>query len=49
MCRKNQLFGVLVLGIGIGFVISCFFESGFFCCCSGLGLLVAGCVLLHKR
>lgn len=49
MCRRNQLLGVWVAGIGIGMLIACFFESGFFCCCVGIWLLIAGVCLTQKK
>ena len=49
MCRRNQLLGVGVAGVGIGLLLACFFESGFFCCCVGIGLVIAGVCLLQKK
>ena len=49
MCRKNQLLGFLLAGVGIGLLLACFFESGFFCCCVGIGLLVSGVCLVRKK
>ena len=49
MCRRNQLLGVLAGGVGIGLLLACFFESGFFCCCAGLGLIVGGVLILQKK
>lgn len=48
MCRKSQLLGCAVACFGIGMLVSCFFESGFFCCCVGVMALVAGIVLGKK-
>jgi hypothetical protein len=49
MCRRNQLLGVFFAGVGIGLLLACFFESGFFCSCLGIGLVGAGVCLLQKR
>lgn len=49
MCRRNQLLGVLVAGIGVGLLLACLFDSGFFCSCVGIGLIAAGVVILQKR
>ncbi len=49
MCRRNQLCGVWLAGVGIGLLVACFFESGFFCCCVGIGLVAAGVCLLQKK
>lgn len=49
MCRRNQLLGVLAGGIGIGLLLACLFESGFFCCCLGIVLISAGVCILQKK
>ena len=49
MCRRNQLLGVAAVGVGIGMLLACFFESGFFCCCAGIGLVITGVLVLPKR
>lgn len=49
MCRRDRLLGILAAGVGIGMLMACFFESGFFCCCVGLGLLVTGVLVLQKK
>lgn len=49
MCRRNQLLGVWLAGLGIGLLAACFFESGFICCCVGIGLVAAGVCLLQKK
>ncbi len=49
MCRRNQLLGVALGGVGIGMLLACFFESGFFCCCLGVGLVMAGLCVLQKK
>ncbi len=49
MCRRNQLLGVLAAGVGIGLLLACFFESGFFCSCCGVFLIVSGVLVIQKR
>lgn len=49
MCRRNQLLGVLIAGIGIGLLMASLFESGFFCSCVGICLIVSGVLVLQKR
>ena len=49
MCRRDRLLGILAAGVGIGMLLACFFESGFLCCCVGLGLLVTGVLVLQKK
>ena len=49
MCRRKQMFGVALLGFGVGLLVASFFESGFFCGCLGLMIMVAGVVCLQKK
>ena len=49
MCRRNQLCGVFAAGLGIGMLLSCLFESGFFCCCVGIGLIITGVLVIQKN
>lgn len=49
MFRKNQLLGCMMAAFGVGMLAACFFESGFFCGCLGLGLVVAGVVFCRKK
>lgn len=49
MCRRNQLLGIFAAGFGMGLLLACLFESGFFCCCVGIGLVVTGVFLLQKK
>lgn len=49
MCRRNQLLGVALAGFGLGLLAACFFESGFFCCCVGITILLVGFAFLKKK
>ncbi len=49
MCRKNQLWGLLMMAFGVGMLLACCFESGFFCGLLGLGLAIAGGVMACKK
>jgi hypothetical protein len=49
MCRRNQLLAVGAIGVGLGLLLACFFESGFFQVFVGAGLIVAGVTLLQKK
>lgn len=49
MCRKNQLLGVALAAFGLGLLFAGLFESGFFCGCVAIGLIVAGLVLSRKK
>ena len=49
MCRRNQLLGILAAGVGIGMLLACLFESGFFCSCFGICMIVSGVLILQKK
>ena len=49
MCRRNQLLGIFALGFGLGMLFAGLFESGFFCGCVGLCLMVGGILILQKK
>ncbi len=49
MCRKNQLLGWAFFSFGLGLLIGSGLESGFWCLCAGVGLMVFGfCVFKRK-
>ena len=48
MCRKNQLMGVSLLGLGVGLLLGCMVESAFWCSCFGVCAVVVGVCLLQK-
>lgn len=48
MCRRNQLLGMFLAGLGVGLLIACRVESVFWCSCFGLGGLFLAFVLLQK-
>lgn len=49
MCRQNQLRGCCSLAFGIGLMIGCFIETGFWCCILGLGAVTLGLLQLTKK
>lgn len=48
MCRRNQLLGMFLVGLGVGLLVACRVSSIFWCSCFGLGTLLFGCTLLQK-
>jgi membrane protein implicated in regulation of membrane protease activity len=49
MCRRNQLFGWMLLAFGLGLLIGKCLESGFISSCVGVGIIIAGlCVMRQK-
>lgn len=49
MCRRNQLLGFGMLAFGLGLLVGCRVESGFFCSCWGIILTVLGVIWLQKK
>ena len=49
MCRRNQLRGGVLLGIGLGLVIGYCLESWLLCCCGGVGLLLVGLCMMNRK
>lgn len=49
MCRRNQLLGVGAMGVGLGMLAACLFESLFFCGFVGVGILIVGVVVVQKK
>lgn len=49
MCRRNQLLGIALAGFGLGLLMACFFESGFFCGCIGLIAIGVGLMIVRHR
>ncbi len=49
MCRKNQLLGVFLIGLGVGLVIACRSASAFWCSCLGFGAVALGVCVLQKN
>lgn len=48
MCRRNQLFGMALVGFGLGLLLSGLFESAFFCGLLGIGILCGGFVMVKR-
>ncbi len=49
MCRRNQLLGAFLVGVGLGMLAAGLFESMFFCGFVGIGVLVVGVVVVQKK
>ena len=49
MCRKNRLWGFLMLGFGLGLLFGRCFESVLICLFCGVGIITVGCGLLRKN
>ena len=49
MCRYSFLRGVGFMAFGIGLLIGCGMESGFWCCVLGIGAIISGIVFLQRK
>ena len=49
MYRKNQLWGFCISAFGLGLLIGCSMESGFWCCVLGVGAIVFGFIMGNRR
>ena len=49
MCRKNHLWGLAVICLGLGLLLGCWFQSKPFQICFGLALAVSGICILQKQ
>lgn len=49
MCRRNQLFGMFLVGVGMGLLAACWISAPFGCGCIGLGSLGFGVCLLQRQ
>lgn len=49
MCRRNQLRGALLLGVGIGILMGYMIDSWLVCCCGGIALLCVGLWIMKQN
>ena len=49
MCRKNQLWGCMLMAFGLGVLVGLWLEGGFFCHCFGFAGIIAGACMCRKR
>ena len=49
MCRRTQLLGAVLIALGIGFLLSCLFGSGFFLILIGILLVAAGLLVMKQH
>ena len=49
MCRRNQLWGCMLLAFGVGLLIGLWIECGFLAHCFGFALIVLGIGVAKKK
>lgn len=49
MCRKNQLWGLAMLALGLGLLFGCWLESEPSQICFGIALSVGGFCIFQKQ
>ncbi len=49
MCRRNQLWGCMLLAFGVGLLIGLWIECGFLAHCFGFCMIAVGCALGKKN
>lgn len=49
MCRRHELWGWILVALGIGILFGIFLESGFLRCCIGIGAIALGIAVIHKK
>lgn len=48
MCRHNQLWGFVLIALGLGILIGTWLESGFLTLCFSIGLAAIGCAMMRR-
>ncbi len=49
MCRRNQLWGCVLIAFGVGVLVGTWMESGLFCHLFGLLAVFCGCGVCRKK
>ena len=49
MCRRNQLRGSLILGLGIGIAVGYLLDSWLLCCMGGIFLILGGVCMMRSK
>ena len=49
MCRKNELFGSIIMAFGAGILVSLLFASDFVLALIGVGFLICGLCCCKKQ
>ena len=49
MCRRNSLWGCVLMSFGLGLLIGMCLKSGFWCNCGALMIICAGLFTLRRK
>jgi len=49
MCRQNQMCGFALIAFGLGILIGNWLSGGFLCHCLGIGLVIFGFCVMHRK
>ena len=49
MCHRNMVWGLALVAFGLGMLIGCSIESGFWCCVLGIGVILSGFVFCNRK
>lgn len=49
MCRRNQLWGFILLAFGVGVLVGTWMESGLFCHLFGLLAIFSGIAVCQRK
>ncbi len=49
MCRRNLLWGCVMVAFGMGVLVGLWLGEGFWCHCFGFGFIVIGCGCFRRK
>lgn len=49
MCRQFELWGWILIALGIGLLLGTFLESGFVQLCIAIGAIAAGIMVMQRK
>ena len=49
MCRKNQLWGWILVAFGLGVLVGIWLDGGFLCHCFCIGVIIIGGGVMKKK
>ena len=49
MCRRNQMWGLILIAFGLGLLIGQCLEKGFWCTAGSIVIVFVGCSVLRQK